>query len=61
MPAFPTHYSQGRLGSIPGADWFIDGQRYRETGREATETGERLTLVRVDVDPALGYPSLKES
>jgi len=47
--------------TVPGADWFIEGRRYQETGREATETGYRLTLERADADPGLGYMALKES
>lgn len=51
----------GLLKTINGADWIIDGHRYRETGREATVDGDRLTLVRADADPDLGYATLEET
>lgn len=36
--------------TVPGADWYIDGRRYHETGREPTETGFTITLERADID-----------
>lgn len=43
--ALPTEYSPlTPPRTVRGADWFIGGRRYHETGRTPTERGERITL-----------------
>jgi hypothetical protein len=41
----PNQYSTpGFWPTVPGADWFIEGRRYREVGRETTANGYTLTI-----------------
>ncbi len=61
----PAAYSElGFTPTVPGADWFVHGRRYRETAREQIENGDqtttRITLERADADPALGYSILDQ-
>ena len=60
--AFPVCYSSpGYLGVKPGADWFIEGRRYRETARTELDNGYRVTLESADAGQALGFAALEES
>ncbi|WP_043737715.1 hypothetical protein [Nocardia asiatica] len=43
-PSLCTFHAPGFAPTIPGADWFIEGRRYREVGRETTATGYTLTI-----------------
>lgn len=42
----PTEYATpGLRPTVPGADWFINGKRFSETGRTVTADGmERIHL-----------------
>lgn len=51
----PTGYSPASHQTIPGADWYIGGQRYRETSRTPTEGGYAMTLELAEVPDLLGY------
>lgn len=60
LDKIPTAYSTpGWLGVKPGADWFVNGRRYRESARTQLENGYRATLTPVDADSALGYNALR--
>lgn len=56
----PDGYSPAPHPTIPGADWYIEGRRYRETGRTPTEDGYTMTLEPADSDELLGYITREE-
>lgn len=58
----PTEYATPAAHpTIPGADWYIEGHRYRETGRTPTENGYTMTLERADIEPPYSFVDLEES
>lgn len=48
LPA-PSEYTDGQLATIPGADWYIDGRRYREVSRTPTPNGYVIDIRPLDL------------
>lgn len=52
MSDMPSGYSTPMLSpTIPGADWYIEGRRYREVDRQPVDNGHVITLERRDIAP----------
>lgn len=47
---------------IPGADWYVEGRRYREVNRTDDEDGGyTLTLERADIEPLYSFVDPEET